>query len=195
MSRFTRRRSAISSSRSRRVLPLSFVISSAAEGSEAVPEPNVIESTEGFSVKVLGQTGMRYTEGTRSVWIDSEVLAKPRAIAMLKETIRFWEGPEPEEISEKERDRIANNVKRAFEACGYELQVYARRANVTSDAQAQAMGFGSCPPRARSDGWPWLTADTHGQFGTALRLGLAAYRLSQVATRPAGTTRPSLSHA
>src|SRR5262249_28259654 len=32
------------------------------------PEPNVIESsTEGFTVKVLGRTGMRYTEGNRSV--------------------------------------------------------------------------------------------------------------------------------
>jgi hypothetical protein len=88
------------------------------------PEPNVIESTEGFSVKVLGQTGLRYTEGTRSVWIDSEVLAKPRTIAMSKKTIRFWEGPEPGEVSEKDRDRIANNIKRAFEACGYELQVH-----------------------------------------------------------------------
>jgi len=88
------------------------------------PEPNVIASTEGFSVKVLGRTGMRYTEGTRSVWIDSEVLARPRAVAMAKGTIRFWEGPEPDVVSEKDRDRIANNVKRAFEACGYELQVH-----------------------------------------------------------------------
>jgi hypothetical protein len=39
------------------------------------PEPNVIESSTGFSVRVLGRTGMRYTEGERSVWIDSEVLA------------------------------------------------------------------------------------------------------------------------
>jgi hypothetical protein len=88
------------------------------------PEPNVIESTEGFSVKVLGRTGMRYTEGARSIWIESEVLAKPRAIAMFKETIRVWAGPEPEEVNEKDRDRIVDNVKRAFQACGYELQVH-----------------------------------------------------------------------
>jgi hypothetical protein len=37
------------------------------------PEPNVIESSQGFSVRVLGRTGMRYTEGCRSVEIDSEV--------------------------------------------------------------------------------------------------------------------------
>jgi hypothetical protein len=87
------------------------------------PEPNVIESSDGFSVRVLGRTGLRYTEGERSVRIDSEVLAKPRAIAMFKPTIRVWEGPEPGEVSTQDRDRIADNVKRAFEACGYELQV------------------------------------------------------------------------
>jgi len=43
---------------------------------------------------------------------------------MSKKTIRFWEEPEPEEVSEKDRDRIADNIKRAFEACGYELQVH-----------------------------------------------------------------------
>lgn len=42
---------------------------------------------------------------------------------MFKKTIRIWEGPEPEEVSTKDRDRIANNIKRAFEACEYELQV------------------------------------------------------------------------
>lgn len=87
------------------------------------PEPNVIESTNGFSIKVLGQTGLRYTEGAQSVWIDSEVLAKPRAITMAKGTIRFWEGPQPGEVSSADTDRIASNIKRAFEACGYELQV------------------------------------------------------------------------
>lgn len=87
------------------------------------PEPNVIASTEGFSVKVLGQVGLRYTEGTRSVWIDSEVLAEPRTIAISTKTIRFWEGLEPGEVRDKDRDRIVNNIKRAFEACGYELQV------------------------------------------------------------------------
>jgi len=88
------------------------------------PEPNVIESSRGFSVKVLGRTGMRYTEGARSVWIDSEVLAKPRAIALSKSSIRTWEGPEPEEIAAGERNRIAQDIKRAFEACGYELDIH-----------------------------------------------------------------------
>lgn len=87
------------------------------------PQPNVIESTEGFSIRVLGRVGMRYTEGDRSVWIDSEVLAKPRAIVMLKESIRIWEGPVGVEVEPDDKERIANNIQRAFEACGYDLQV------------------------------------------------------------------------
>jgi hypothetical protein len=87
------------------------------------PRVNVIASSQGFSIEVLGRTGLRYTEGARSVWIDSEVLARPKAIAISKATIRVWEGPEPGAVSEQERDRIARNIQRAFEACGYEPHV------------------------------------------------------------------------
>lgn len=87
------------------------------------PEPNVIRSSEGFSITVLGRTGLRYTEGERSVWIDSEVLAKPRSITLAKQSVRYWEGSDPGEVSMQDRDRIVGNVKRAFEALGYELQV------------------------------------------------------------------------
>ena len=79
------------------------------------PEPNVIKSTDGFSVEVFGLTGLRYREGGRSVWIDSEVLASPRTIAMAKGSIRTWEGPEPEEVGDADRDRISDNVKLAIE--------------------------------------------------------------------------------
>jgi hypothetical protein len=93
----------------------------------AEPEPNVIESSSGFSVRVLGRTGLRYTEGGRSVWIDSEVLATPEppTIAMYKPSIRVWEDPtNPEPVTSEERDRIASNIKRAFESCGYGLEVH-----------------------------------------------------------------------
>ena len=88
------------------------------------PEPNLIVSTEGFSVRVLGRTGLRYLEGERSVWIDSEVLAKPRAIAMATASIRYWEGAGAESVDETARNRIAGNIKRAFDACGYELEIH-----------------------------------------------------------------------
>jgi len=88
------------------------------------PEPNVIKSSAGFMVRVLGRTGMRYMEGGRSVWVDSEVLARPGAIAMFKDSMKAWEQPnDSAEFTGADRDRIANNIKRAFDACGYDLEV------------------------------------------------------------------------
>jgi hypothetical protein len=87
------------------------------------PEPNLIESNAGFSVRVLGRTGLRYIEGDRSVWIDSEVLAKPGAVSLFKDSIKVWEGEGAGPVSTADRDRIACNIKRAFKFCGYELQV------------------------------------------------------------------------
>jgi hypothetical protein len=88
------------------------------------PDPNLIESSAGFSVRILGRTGMRYAEAGRSVWIDSEVLGKPRAVALFKDSIKTWEGDNPGQVSDSDRDRIAVNIKCAFEFCGYELEAH-----------------------------------------------------------------------
>jgi hypothetical protein len=87
------------------------------------PEPKPIDSNKGFLVKVLGRTGLRYAEGEQSVWIVSEVLGRPRAIAVVKTSIRFWERPQPTEVDAKDRDRIAQNIQQAFEACGCAVEI------------------------------------------------------------------------
>jgi len=87
------------------------------------PEPNLIESSGGFAVRVLGRTGMRYVEGGRSLRVDSEVLGKPGAIAVFKDSIKTWDGCR-EQVSAADRDRIAENIQRAFEFCGYEIEVH-----------------------------------------------------------------------
>jgi hypothetical protein len=51
------------------------------------------------------------------------VLAKPGAMALFKDSIKMWEGKDAGPVSTADRDRIASNIKRAFEVCGYELQV------------------------------------------------------------------------
>jgi hypothetical protein len=89
------------------------------------PEPNVIVSSAGFTVRVLGRTGMRFTEGDRSVFIDSEVLARPGAIALFKDRMKEWGTSEAQPVSPADRERIAANVLRAFRACGYDLEVHA----------------------------------------------------------------------
>jgi hypothetical protein len=79
-----------------------------------IPRVNVIESEEGFSVEVLGRTGLLYTEQLRSMWIDSEVLATAN-IAVFTESIRRWNPPyEREPINEDQRDTIIDNIRRAF---------------------------------------------------------------------------------
>ena len=90
----------------------------------SAPRPNLIESDSGFSVEVLGRTGMRYVEGERSMFVDSEVLAKPGAMALWAETIRGWDPPHDAEVlGPDDRSRILENIRRAFESQGYELQV------------------------------------------------------------------------
>jgi hypothetical protein len=87
------------------------------------PEPNVIASSAGFSIRVLGRTGMRYVEGERSVRIDSEVLAEPRSIVMSKASMRAWEGSDAEPLSDADRDRVAANIKRAFDARSSKIDI------------------------------------------------------------------------
>jgi hypothetical protein len=89
------------------------------------PEPNLIESNAGFSIKLTPNGrlhSLHYIEGDRSVRVQAELLAKP-GVVMFKNSIKTWEGEGAGQVSEADRDRIAGNIKRAFEFCGYELQV------------------------------------------------------------------------
>lgn len=88
------------------------------------PRPNLIESDAGFSVEVLGRTGLRYREGERTAFVDSEVLAEPDAILAYRNSIQRWDPPnESQPLDDSERDRIIENIKRAFEFRGYKLHV------------------------------------------------------------------------
>ena len=86
------------------------------------PEANLIVSSTGFSVRVLGRTGIRYSEGGEQIWVDSEILATPGAITFAVSSIRFWEGDDPRAVSLTDRDRVANNITRAFTARGYQVE-------------------------------------------------------------------------
>ena len=87
------------------------------------PRPNLYESSEGFSVEVLGMTGMRYHEGTRQLFVYSEVLQIDGTV-IYTGRMRHWDAPHQEEtISDTERDRIVENIRKAFNFYGFELQV------------------------------------------------------------------------
>jgi hypothetical protein len=79
------------------------------------PNPNVIESDEGFSVEVLGRTGLLYKEGLKSMHIDSEISASPGGILISKSSIQKWKPPdENDTIDDIKQDIIIDNIRRAF---------------------------------------------------------------------------------
>jgi len=89
------------------------------------PRLNVYESDEGFAVEVLGRTGLRYTEGPKSLRIDSEVLSGPHGMAVYKSSIKAWDPPyNDESIDTVKRDEIVENVRRAFRFQGFDIEVY-----------------------------------------------------------------------
>ena len=55
--------------------------------------PDLYESSDGFSVEVLGRTGLRYREEGRQMFVDSEVLTGPSGMAVYKDTIQKWDPP------------------------------------------------------------------------------------------------------
>ena len=89
-----------------------------------IPRTNVIESDAGYSVEVLGPVGLRYTEGDRTLHIDSEMLAGPSGLIVYSGSIKFG-APTPvqEPIDSKERTRIIENIRAAFRFRGFEIQV------------------------------------------------------------------------
>jgi len=89
-----------------------------------IPRENVIESDEGFSVEVLGRTGVLYTEASRTLRVDSEVLAGPSGLVIYKNSFHTWGLPHDNEtIDEIKRDAIIENIRRAFRFRGFEISV------------------------------------------------------------------------
>jgi hypothetical protein len=89
------------------------------------PRNNVIESDEGFSVEVLGRTGLKYVEGDRTLKIDSEVLSPPSGMAVFTASIRTWEPPHAgEAVDSAAKARVIDNVRRAFKHRGFSIQVF-----------------------------------------------------------------------
>jgi hypothetical protein len=89
-----------------------------------IPRVNVIESDEGFSVEVLGRTGVRYIESSKELRVDSEFLVSSSGLVIYKNSIRSWEPPFANEIiDENKRAAIVDNIRRAFQFRGVEIDI------------------------------------------------------------------------
>ena len=88
------------------------------------PRPNFYESSHGFSVEVLGRTGLTYREGERKMFVDSEVLLGPEGIGIYSSSIRRWDPPyENQAIDSAAKERIINNIRDVFRYQGFEIVV------------------------------------------------------------------------
>ena len=86
-----------------------------------IPRVNVIQSDDGFSFEVLGRTGVRYVEHGKTMHIDSEVLAGPRALVLYASSITKWD--DGEDVDAEAKQRIAENARAAFRFRGMEIEV------------------------------------------------------------------------
>jgi hypothetical protein len=85
--------------------------------------PNFVESEDGFSVEVLGRTGLRYAERGRSLFVDSEALAVPGVVIYVN-SMRAWDSPfENEALTDSDRDRMISNIRDTFASQGETLEV------------------------------------------------------------------------
>jgi hypothetical protein len=74
-------------------------------------------------VDVLGQTGLRYHEGQRSLLVDSEV-GVGSSIGVWASSIKWWERlDDREELTTDERAQVLSNIVQALKRGGYEVDV------------------------------------------------------------------------
>ena len=86
--------------------------------------PNLYKSSDGFSVEVLGRTGLRYREEGRQMFVDSEVVTGPSGMTVYKDTIQKWDPPyDSVPVTDSDRDRILNNIRDAFRSQGFGIDV------------------------------------------------------------------------
>lgn len=86
------------------------------------PFGNKVRSSHGFSVELLGRTGIRYAEEGRSLIADSEKLAEHPMIALFADSIGRWEAPDGDvPLSDVDRVRVYANIRRALEWWGFRV--------------------------------------------------------------------------
>lgn len=73
--------------------------------------PNLYRSPGGFSVEVLGRTGLRYREEGRSYFVDAEILAPPGGIMVYGSSVLHEVAlATPVQVSEPIRERVLSNI-------------------------------------------------------------------------------------
>ena len=91
-----------------------------------IPRANVIESDTGFSVEILGRTGIEYRESDKVLFIESEILMTDLpTVAIWKDHIRAWQPPHGnEQISEGMRTEILKRTCAALKWRNTQVEIH-----------------------------------------------------------------------
>jgi len=88
-----------------------------------IPRVNVIESDTGFQVELLGRTGLEYREGSKTLFVDAEILV--HGIAIYSGSIKDWKEPYSEEIiSSEKKQEILSNIEKAYSWRNESVKIY-----------------------------------------------------------------------
>ena len=87
------------------------------------PRVNLFVCDEGFSVEFLGRNGIEYTEGEKSMRVDTEMLAPPHGVSIYQESIKKWRRPfESVSLTAEHKNRIVDNIARVIESQGLRVR-------------------------------------------------------------------------
>ena len=75
----------------------------------------------GFSLSILGRAGMQYSEGPKTVFVDSEMMAVEIDFEVYTSSIQTWEGSN-QVIASDEKQRILANIKAALASEGFTVE-------------------------------------------------------------------------
>ena len=88
---------------------------------------NFYVSSKGFSVEILGWTGLMYCEADREMFINSERQVGGRIFTEIYAGyMSQWKPPhDSEPVTNEDRTRIIENIRELFKDLGYEIDVVA----------------------------------------------------------------------
>jgi hypothetical protein len=81
-------------------------------------------SDDESSVEMISRYQLRYREGVRSLLVYQELQADPHVVAIERAPMKAWEPPhEGDPLDDGDRDRIIENMRRAFSTRNYILEL------------------------------------------------------------------------
>ena len=84
----------------------------------------IIETEESFSVSLAGRDGVKYSQGEKTLIVEAEIMTSRAGRAIYQNSIQNWDPPHSAElIDDKSRDKIVDNIVRAFAWADYYIVI------------------------------------------------------------------------